>query len=38
MTVICFLAFLFGVLCTLAAFFAGVIWCDAKSMTPSKRP
>lgn len=38
MTVICFLAFLFLVLCVLEAFFVGVVWLDAKSMTPSKRP
>ena len=33
MTPVCFLAALFGVLCTLAAFFAGAVYGDAKSMT-----
>ena len=35
MTPVCFLAALFGVLCTLAAFFAGAVYGDAKSMTRS---
>ena len=35
MTVVGFLAFLFAVLCVLAAFYAGVVWRDGKSMARS---